>query len=91
MQAIGSANSVFVTYRAFNRLATIAACQHRIAFPAATRAFCVTLRKPFTNSLNTRFPVDMDGKGQGAWGAWNVEPSKFTRVVADSMKELYVT
>lgn len=91
MQAIGSAKSVFVTYRSLNRLVKIAARQYRIGSPAATRAFCITQKRPFSSSLDTRFPVDMDGKGQGAWGAWNVEPSKFTRVVADSMKKLYVS
>ncbi|EGX96629.1 UPF0135 protein [Cordyceps militaris CM01] len=29
------------------------------------------------------------GNGGGAWGAWQVEPAKFTTLVADSMKALY--
>lgn len=28
--------------------------------------------------------------GVGAWGAWQVEPSKFTQLVVDSMRTLYV-
>lgn len=26
----------------------------------------------------------------GAWGAWQAKPGKFTQLVADSMKKLYV-
>lgn len=29
--------------------------------------------------------------GVGAWGAWQVEPSKFTQLVVDSMRTLYVS
>ncbi|KZZ92156.1 NGG1p interacting factor 3, NIF3 [Moelleriella libera RCEF 2490] len=29
------------------------------------------------------------GAGGGAWGAWQVQPSKFTQLVVDSMKKLY--
>lgn len=28
--------------------------------------------------------------GVGAWGAWQVEPSKFTQLVVNSMRTLYV-
>lgn len=31
--------------------------------------------------------MSASGNG-GAWGAWQVEPAKFTKLVADSMKAL---
>lgn len=90
MQAIGPANSFFVAYRSLNRLASTASRQGRVAALAATQAFCLPQKRSFSSQQRTSFRQEMDGKGQGAWGAWNVEPAKFTRVVADSMKKLFV-
>ncbi|KAJ6783975.1 hypothetical protein PWT90_06390 [Aphanocladium album] len=39
-----------------------------------------------TSRLSDKMAAAANG---GAWGAWQVEPAKFTKLVADSMKELY--
>ena len=45
---------------------------------------CRTPSHQHLNSSSPKMPADA-----GAWGAWQVEPSTFTKLVVDSMQKLY--
>ncbi|XWX00017.1 hypothetical protein V2A60_008033 [Cordyceps javanica] len=56
--------------------------------PARRRNFSVTAASA-SSSHKMATVVGNGGAAGGAWGAWQVEPAKFTKLVADSMKALY--
>jgi hypothetical protein len=66
----------------------------RLGFSAA-RA-CPSLRHNISISTSSSAKRPDSGAmaeyadGVGAWGAWQVEPSKFTQLVVNSMRTLYV-
>lgn len=63
----------------------------RLGLPSAASA-CVSPRRTISSTPAKLDPNIMSeySDGVGAWGAWQVEPSKFTQLVVNSMRTLYV-
>ncbi|KAH7015204.1 hypothetical protein EDB80DRAFT_707357 [Ilyonectria destructans] len=58
--------------------------------PVVARRSCSSCRPlpPFPPNTESQSPSTTNMADVGAWGAWQVEPSAFTKVVAESMQKL---